>query len=255
MLASSSRVAGRSSQPRAPIRSGELPTMYTTFTATRCVNMSRYCSTVDQRPGSGGLPSRPELICTNRRKSSCEWNGAYELPSTPISSVVMPWRTFGSCCGSARITSPECACMSMKPGQTTCPVASMRRRASMPLVSPRRMRTRSSSTATSPKKPGLPVPSMTKPPPMSRSSIEVSRQASFVIGEGSSGARAWPDMPRGYADRSNWSTGLMAMGVFDLEAASRPFHNCATPPHPRRLHGPHPSRHQRSDRRERTDRV
>ena len=183
MLASSSRVAGRSSQPSAPIRSGELPTMYTTFTATRCVNMSRYCSTVDQRPGSGGLPSRPELICTNRRKSSCEWNGAYELPSTPISSVVMPWRTFGSCRGSARITSPECACMSMKPGQTTCPVASMRRRASMPLVSPRRMRTRSFSTATSPRKPGLPVPSMTNPPRMSRSSIAVSRQASASTAE------------------------------------------------------------------------
>ena len=54
-LASSSRIAGRSSQPSAPMRSGELPTMYTTFTATRCVNMSRYCSTVDQRPGSGGV--------------------------------------------------------------------------------------------------------------------------------------------------------------------------------------------------------
>jgi len=56
----------------------------------------------------------------------------------PISSVVMPCRTFGSCCGSARITSPECACMSMNPGQTTRPVASMTRRASMPAVSPRR---------------------------------------------------------------------------------------------------------------------
>ena len=53
----------------------------------------------------------------NLSKSSWLWNGAYELPSMPISSVVMPWRTFGSWCGSARITSPEWACMSMKPGR------------------------------------------------------------------------------------------------------------------------------------------
>ena len=68
----------------------------------------------------------------------------------PISSVVTPWRTFGSCRGSARMTRPECACMSMKPGQTTRPVASMTRRASTPARSPRRMATRSCSTPTAP---------------------------------------------------------------------------------------------------------
>ena len=150
MLACSRSVAGRSSQPRAAMRSGELPTTYAMFTATRPVNMSRYCSTVDQRPGSGGLPSRPELSSTKRRKSSSDVNGAYEQPSIPTSSVVTPWRTFGSCAGSARMTSPECACMSMKPGHTTRAVASITRRASIPARSPRRMATRSFSTATAP---------------------------------------------------------------------------------------------------------
>ena len=46
------------------------------LTATRLVNMSRYCSTVDQRPGSGGLPSRPEFISTKRWKSASFAKGA-----------------------------------------------------------------------------------------------------------------------------------------------------------------------------------
>ena len=52
-------------------------------------------------------------------------NGAKPLPSTPTSSVVTPWRTFGSCRPSARITSPPWLCRSMNPGATTLPVASI----------------------------------------------------------------------------------------------------------------------------------
>ena len=71
------------------------------------------------------------------RRSACERNGAYELPSTPMTSVVTPWRTFGSCSGCASRTRPECACMSMKPGHTTRPEASMTRAASTEETSPR----------------------------------------------------------------------------------------------------------------------
>ena len=66
----------------------------------------------------------------------------------PMSSVVTPWRTFGSWRGSLRIVRPACECMSMKPGATTCPLASMVRAAGSALVSPRRMRSVSPSTPT-----------------------------------------------------------------------------------------------------------
>ena len=57
-----------------------------------------------------------------RCRSSCEWKGAYEQPSMPMTSVVTPWRTLGSWRGSDRIISPEWAWKSIKPGHTTCPV-------------------------------------------------------------------------------------------------------------------------------------
>ena len=107
MSAMSFSVAGVDSHPMASIRTGEFPSMYAMFTADFRSNMLRYCSTVDHDPGRGGLPSNPELISTNRLKSSCDLNGAYELPSTPISSVVIPCLTFGSCSGSDSSTSPE----------------------------------------------------------------------------------------------------------------------------------------------------
>ena len=44
-----------------------------------------------------------------------------------MTSVVMPWRTFGSWRGSAKIISPEWLCRSMKPGATVMSVASIRR--------------------------------------------------------------------------------------------------------------------------------
>ena len=68
----------------------------------------------------------------------------------PISSVVIPCLTLGSCLGSARITNPEWACMSMNPGLTTFPVASISRAASSPDRSPRCTLTVSPSTPTAP---------------------------------------------------------------------------------------------------------
>jgi hypothetical protein len=46
------------------------------LTSTRLVKRSRYCSTVVQRPGSGGQPSRPALISTKASRSSAVGNGA-----------------------------------------------------------------------------------------------------------------------------------------------------------------------------------
>ena len=77
-----------------------------------------------------------------------------------MTSVVMPWCTFGVWCGSARIIRPEWAWKSMKPGHTTRPVASIRRDASTVETSPRRIVTRSVQMPTLPGKPTLPEPSM-----------------------------------------------------------------------------------------------
>jgi hypothetical protein len=46
------------------------------LTATLLSNIARYSATLDQLPGSAGLPSSPELSSTKARKSSREWNGA-----------------------------------------------------------------------------------------------------------------------------------------------------------------------------------
>ena len=73
-----------------------------------------------------GRPSRPAfelderlevLAPRERRVARC--------PSTPTTSVVTPWRTFGSWRGSARITRPPWVWRSMNPGATTLPVASI----------------------------------------------------------------------------------------------------------------------------------
>src|SRR6266511_683394 len=54
------------------------------LTATLSSNRARYCSTVDQRPGSGGLPSRPELSLMKRSRSSWSRNGECR-PGSPRS--------------------------------------------------------------------------------------------------------------------------------------------------------------------------
>ena len=52
------------------------------------------------------------------------FNGATELPS-PVISVVMPWKIFDGRRGSTRMVSSDWPSMSMKPGATTMPLASM----------------------------------------------------------------------------------------------------------------------------------
>jgi hypothetical protein len=77
------------------------------LTATRLVKRSRYCSTVDHRPGSGGHPSRPALISTNASRSAWEWNGAYEHPSLPLAEIIQALPDPRLVRGSARSTPSE----------------------------------------------------------------------------------------------------------------------------------------------------
>ena len=55
--------------------------------------------------------------------------GYGEMPQFPTTSVVTPWYTLLSPPGSSRSVLSECECMSMKPGATICPDASMTRSA------------------------------------------------------------------------------------------------------------------------------
>ena len=67
----------------------------------------------------------------------------------------------------------EWECMSMNPGQTTHPEASMVRAASNADASPRMTVTVSPVTPTSARNHVCPVPSMTRPPDISKSNIQV----------------------------------------------------------------------------------
>ena len=60
MSSSSARVAGRSSQPTAQIRTGEFPRMKQMFTATLLSNIESWPATVSQSAGIGGSPLSPE---------------------------------------------------------------------------------------------------------------------------------------------------------------------------------------------------
>ena len=148
MSSSSARVAGRSSQPTDQMRTGEFPRMKQMLTATLLSNVESCPATVSQSAWTPGYPLSPESSSMYRSRSSAVLNGACELPSMPMSSVVTPWRTLGSWRGSPSMVRPACECMSMKPGATTWPVASMARAAGIALVSPRRMRIASPSTPT-----------------------------------------------------------------------------------------------------------
>ena len=52
------------------------------------------------------------------------FSGATEPPS-PVTSVVMPWKILDGRCGLTRMVNSDWPSMSMKPGATTMPCASM----------------------------------------------------------------------------------------------------------------------------------
>ena len=90
-------------------------------------------------------------------------------PQWPMTSVVTPWRTLLSAWGMRARVKSEWVLMSMKPGATTRPLASIMR-APAAVMSPPMAAMRPSLNATSARRPGAPVPSMTSPPWMRMSS-------------------------------------------------------------------------------------
>jgi hypothetical protein len=95
------------------------------------------------------------------------FNGAAELPS-PVTSVVIPWKIFDGTRGFTSIVISDCPSMSMNPGATTLPCASIvsLRGAScrLPMAAMRPAR-----IPTSPEYHGEPVPSTICPLTMTMS--------------------------------------------------------------------------------------
>ena len=108
-------------------------------------------------------------------------SGAMELPS-PVISEVIPWKIFEGRRGSTRIVSSDWPSMSMKPGATTLPPASMVRlrgaavRFPMAAIFPSRI-------PRSPEYQGEPVPSMMWPWVMTRSKDGVWARATWRTAE------------------------------------------------------------------------
>src|SRR6202022_1794695 len=105
--------------------------------------------------------------------------GAGEKPQLPTTSVVTPWRIFDSARRLSQRRQSECECMSMKPGVTVRPLASMVRPAGSRARSPTAAMA-SPVTPTSPRRAGAPVPSMSCPPVILRSSTGASLVAPVV---------------------------------------------------------------------------
>ena len=100
--------------------------------------------------------------------------GAYVQPQLPTTSVVTPCRTVLSAVGTVSRVKSLWLCGSKKPGQIIRPAASIVRSARAPSRSPTAA-ILPSSTATSPRNGGEPVPSTMSPSRTSRSSISRER--------------------------------------------------------------------------------
>ena len=83
---------------------------------------------LDRRPPARkrGHPSRPRVDLDERLEVRVGVERGVRAPVDADDLGRHALRTLGSCRGSARITSPEWACISMKPGHATRPVASTR---------------------------------------------------------------------------------------------------------------------------------
>ncbi len=173
--ASSASVGGRSSAPMTTIRTVACGTRYAALIATPRSKRSRYSET-ERQPQSkpGGSPFHPASATRSCSRTSSV-TGANESPSWPITSQVTPWCTFISCAGFARSWMSECVCMSVKPGVTKSPCASIVRAAGSSVRPTATIRP--PRTPTSASNHGFPAPSITRPPRTSRSSIRAPRPA------------------------------------------------------------------------------
>ena len=163
----SSGLAGRSSVAPAATRSEPCPTWGATFRLTPLDWRSpAQSSRVSHVHPALEISSPPRCL---RNSSGPPFPvGKGEKLQLPVTWVVTPWYAMLSAPGSSTRLTSEWVCMSMKPGVTTFPAASMTRAASAsgsaPIASilPR-------DTPTSAGYPGPPEPSTTLPPRMRRS--------------------------------------------------------------------------------------
>ena len=88
--------------------------------AVEALEVARHRVPVDRDAGRDAVEAAVELDERGEVRRG-PGTARRQLPSTPTTSVVTPWRTFGSWRGSARIMSPEWLWRSMKPGATTFP--------------------------------------------------------------------------------------------------------------------------------------
>ena len=128
---------------------------------------------IEVAPEGGPVPGKrpagrgPSLSMTSWRRAGVR--GAGLAPQLPTTSSVKPWWTLLSAVGSPGRTKSACECMSMNPGATTWPVASITRAA--PASGKRSIASmRSPAMATSARRAGRPVPSITVPPRIRMSS-------------------------------------------------------------------------------------
>ena len=123
---------------------------------------------VSAAPGMSSTPSMRPIS----QSSLPGTTGAKPTPQLPITTVVTPCQLLGESVGSQVIWPSKWVWMSTKPGVTSLPVASMVSRASPAAVPTLLMRP--SSMATSARRAGAPVPSITLPPRMRRSCMGLS---------------------------------------------------------------------------------
>ncbi len=119
--------------------------------------------------------ARSMLTTTRSRRSGRE--GASVKPQFPMIVVVTPCQQTALPTSSQNTCASMCECESMNPGATMWPSASISSRP-RPSISPTAAM-RSATIATSPRTPGVPVPSTTSPPRMTRSNsadVAVMRQ-------------------------------------------------------------------------------
>ena len=156
MCPSSSAVAGRFSFPITMPRTVPSPTIEATFTAGDSVLSASHSL------GSASkvcLSSPPACAA-----AAAPAPGARDDPSCPTTIVVTPCLTTDSARGSSHRLPSPCEWMSMNPGATAIPLASI---STPPSASPRPIAAmRPSSIATSASIPGPPSPSKTVPPRM-----------------------------------------------------------------------------------------
>ena len=106
--------------------------------------------------------------CAASSRSRKSRTGSVPPPSTPTSSVVIPWAVWVAASGIWKTCRSEWLCRSMNPGATTLPRASITRSPARGWRPGATDTMRSPSNRTSARRAGVPVPSINRPPRIRR---------------------------------------------------------------------------------------